>query len=145
MTAHDASANRDDATGPRLLALCNAARANHGVAPLTWSPLLATVARQHAQAMAREGYFDHVDRQLRGVGERLNASGYRYRWAGENISAGLDDINAVFDWWMQSDSHRASILNPDFTETGLGHGYIAQDALNMHHYWAQVFGSRMVD
>jgi uncharacterized protein YkwD len=129
----------------RLLALCNAARDALGIAPLHWSPLLAVTAHQHAQAMALQGYFDHVDRQLRGVGERLQANGYRFSRAGENISAGLNDIEAVFDWWMQSEGHRALILEPGFEETGFGHHYIAADALNMHHYWVQVFGARLPD
>lgn len=129
----------------QLLALCNHARQAIGVAPLQWSQALSRVARQHAQAMAMEGYFDHVDRQGRGVGERLNDSGYRYRWAGENISAGLETIDAVFAWWMQSDGHRANILSPNFTELGLGHHFCDPDHQQLRHYWVQVFGTRLPD
>ncbi len=138
--------NNDPASrDQQLLALCNNARQAHGVAPLQWSAQLAAVAQRHAQAMATQGYFDHVDRQHRAVGERLNDSGYRYRWAGENISAGLDDVAAVFDWWMQSEGHRANILGADFTETGLGHCSVDPDWQQMHHYWVQVFGARLFD
>lgn len=136
---------RTEQDAAQLLALCNSARQAHGVAPLRWSAQLATVAQQHATAMAVEGYFDHVDRQLRGVGERLSDSGYRYRWAGENISAGLDSITAAFDWWMQSEGHRANILSPAFMETGLGYHVVDPDRWNMHHYWVQVFGTRLPD
>lgn len=134
-----------DQDAVQLLTLCNDARRAHGVSPLQWSAQLATVAQRHAEAMAIEGYFDHVDRQLRAVGERLNDNGYRYRWAGENISAGLGSIAAVFDWWMQSDGHRANILSASFAETGLGYHAVDPDRWNMHHYWVQVFGTRLPD
>ena len=35
---------------------------------LAWSPKLATVAQQHAKAMAEQNFFDHIDPQGRSVG-----------------------------------------------------------------------------
>jgi len=134
-----------DPDNAQLLLLCNRARQRQGIEPLRWSPALTQVAQQHAGAMAVEGYFDHVDQQLRAVGERLNESGYCYRWAGENISAGLNNINAVFDWWMESDGHRANILSPCYTEIGLGHCTVNPDRQQMHDYWVQVLATRLTN
>jgi uncharacterized protein YkwD len=125
----------------QLLELTNAARTQAGCAPLHSDPLLQRVANAHAQAMAGAGYFDHIDRAGLGVGERLLAAGYNYRWAGENISAGKDDIAAVFYWWMSSTGHRANIVKAEFSAMGLGHAYVADDRLGFHHYWVQVFAA----
>jgi len=105
------------------------------------SALLERVAQNHAEAMARGAYFDHIDTQGRGVGERLLAAGYNYRWCGENISAGKANAEAVVQWWLESDGHRANLLKPEFTEAGFGYCFIAQDKNSFHHYWVQVLAA----
>ncbi|HET8707870.1 MAG TPA: CAP domain-containing protein, partial [Pseudomonadales bacterium] len=97
--------------------------------------------QQHAERMALEGYFDHVDAKGRGVGERLLDAGFKFHWAGENISAGKSDARAVFEWWMSSETHRQNILKAEFRVTGFGYFYIAQDRHHFHHYWVEVFAS----
>jgi len=124
-----------------LLQLCNDARTAMGVAPLVGDVLVQQVAQAHAEAMARGAYFDHIDFQGRGVGERLMDAGFRFRWAGENISAGKDRVDDVFHWWMSSDGHRANILKPEFALMGLGYCFIADDSRAFHHYWVQVFAT----
>lgn len=124
-----------------LLALTNRARLASGLSMLQWHATLASVAQQHAEAMAYGAWFDHVDTQGRGVGERLLDSGYNYRWAGENISAGKAQAQATFDWWMQSDSHRGNILKPEFSAAGFGYCLVTPDRRNFHHYWVQVLAS----
>lgn len=125
----------------QLLDLTNAARVQAGCAPVQFDPLLQRVADAHAQAMAAAGYFDHIDRAGCGVGERLLAAGYNYRWAGENISAGKDNVEAVFHWWMTSAAHRDNIVKAEFNAMGLGYAYVADDRLGFHHYWVQVFAA----
>lgn len=124
-----------------LLTSTNTARIREGVPPVRGNMLLNNVAQRHAEAMASGGYFDHIDNEGRGVGERLLAAGYNYRWCGENISAGKADASDVIDWWLSSESHRENILKPEFTEVGFGYCFIAQDKNSFHHYWVQVFGS----
>jgi uncharacterized protein YkwD len=127
----------------RLASLCNSARANLGVPALQGDLRLQQVAQAHAEAMARGAYLDHVDRQGRAVGERLMAAGFVYRWAGENISAGKDNIDDVFHWWMSSAGHRANILKPEYTLTGAGYAFVRDDVRVFHHYWVQVFATPM--
>lgn len=124
-----------------LLKLTNNARLSIGLKPLQLHVLLEQVAKNHAIMMAQHGYFDHVDHQGRAVGERLLQLGYNYRWAGENISAGKADAEAVFNWWMTSSAHRENILKPDYTVTGFGYCYIPEDRNAYFHYWVQVFAS----
>src|SRR6185295_5634282 len=45
-----------------LIRLVNQRRVAIGCRPLVWDPRLAEVARRHSQAMARQGFFSHVDR-----------------------------------------------------------------------------------
>jgi len=124
-----------------LLDLTNKTRLANGLHILQLQTTLAFVAQQHAEAMALGGWFDHVDTQGRVVGERLLDNGYNYRWAGENISAGKSQSNAVFDWWMQSEGHRGSILKPEFTAVGSGYFFIEEDRRAFHHYWVMVMAA----
>ena len=55
-------------------------------------------------------------------------------WA-ENLAFGFDPA-AVVGGWMASPGHRANILNPTYTETGVG---FALDRSG-RRYYAQVFG-----
>lgn len=124
-----------------LLTPTNAARMREGVPPLLSHALLNQAAQAHAVAMASGGYFDHIDNEGRGVGERLLKVGYNYRWCGENISAGKSNADDVIAWWLSSDSHRDNILKPEFTDVGFGYCFIEQDKNSFHHYWVQVLAS----
>lgn len=59
-----------------------------------------------------------------------------YSIVGENIAAGQPSPEDVVSAWMGSTGHRSNILNPDFTNTGVG-CYISDDGWI---YWAQLFG-----
>lgn len=126
-----------------LLTSTNAARAREGVPLLHLNDALNQVAECHAEAMANGGYFDHIDNQGRGVGERLLAAGYNYRWCGENISAGKSNADDVIQWWLTSPAHRDNMLKPEFTDVGFGYCFIAQDKNSFHHYWVQVLAKQM--
>lgn len=65
----------------------------------------------------------------------LKEQGITYRGAGENIAWGQTSPEAVMKGWMNSEGHRANILNPKFTKIGVGH---YQDS-NGKNYWTQLF------
>ena len=51
----------------------------------------------------------------------------------------------MLNWWMNSPPHRANILNPNFTEFGIGVSNGSRDEggqLVYHRYWCVIFGSR---
>ena len=52
--------------------------------------------------------------------------------SGENIAINWS-VPATFDWWMQSSGHRANILNPAYTQIGVGLA-VAPDGA----YWVTV-------
>jgi uncharacterized protein YkwD len=120
----------------KLLDLTNAERKKANVPPLTATRKLFQAARDHSRRMAKEGRLDHV---LAGKnpGDRIRATGYKFRTAGENIACRPADvpIQDVFKGWMDSKIHRENLLSPEFTEIGLG---IASDPTGGVFY-TQVF------
>jgi uncharacterized protein YkwD len=89
-------------------ALINQDRARYGLAPLTWSNCLYSIAVSNAARMAAQGYISHTDGAQRDLGCGLGRQG------GENVgwwSGGINDsqLNTMF---MNSPDHRANILGP---------------------------------
>jgi uncharacterized protein YkwD len=85
--------------------------------------------------MAARGFFSHVNPDGEGPGERTAEQGYP-QWSGENIAMGYPTPEAVVSGWMESEGHRANILNCDSVAIGVG----AADS-ESGIYWTQVFGS----
>lgn len=114
-------------------------RKKKGLQTLTWNEQLFKAAQEHYVGMANGDFFDH--RQL---ARRVKEEGYNYSAIAENIAAGDDRPEDVVDGWMNSPSHRHNILNPNYTEIGVGHHYREDDPgrFKYKHYWTQIFGIR---
>ena len=102
----------------------NAERTNVGLEPLEWSDQVANVARSHAADMNQLDYFDHGSStrpyRVDGVTNRDNWLPFPrldfvypgdFRRAGENIASTGDPVARVVGMWMDSDGHRAAILD----------------------------------
>ena len=102
-----------------LLDLTNAEH-KEKLPPLTANPLLFQAARDHSANMAKKGEMKHV---LDGKNpqDRLDAVHYDFRKCGENIaySDGIS-LQEIMKGWMNSKAHRENILDPAFTEIGIG-------------------------
>jgi uncharacterized protein YkwD len=98
----------------------NQLRRQAGAAPLVLNSQLTAAAAGHANDMAVKKYFSHTSKDGRSPGQRITATGYRYSTYGENIAWGYADWNAAITAWMQSQGHRANILNARFKHIGLG-------------------------
>jgi hypothetical protein len=84
-------------------------------------------ARAHSEDMLRRHYFDHQDPRGRKPSDRVSAAGVAWTRVTENLamSAGMDDpVATAVEGWMDSRGHRANILDPQVTHTGVG---IAED------------------
>ncbi|MFN2415694.1 MAG: protein kinase [Pyrinomonadaceae bacterium] len=108
----------------RLMALVNEQRRRRGLQPLSLDGELSKVARQHAQGMARDGYFNHRDRGGKDVTARAKEVGLTdWKALTENIAynQGFDDPTGfAVERWMISQKHRENILNREFTHAGVG-------------------------
>jgi uncharacterized protein YkwD len=102
-----------------VLALVNRERQKGGLPPLAGDPALSAIAQNHAEDMARRGYFEHESPEGMDPFDRLRAAGISYRRAGENIACRTEGARSVVRLWMGSPGHRKNILG-DFTRAGIG-------------------------
>jgi uncharacterized protein YkwD len=126
-----------------VVQLTNQFRQDNGLDPLGFDPQLATAAQTHSQNMAIQDFFSHTGLEGSNIGDRVDATGYDFFTAGENIAAGYSTPEIVVDGWINSEGHRANLLNPDFTEIGVGYFFLENDtgSSNFNHYWTQVFAA----
>jgi uncharacterized protein YkwD len=94
-----------------LTARLNGARADRGLPSLATRSDLVTVARAQATRMADSGTLYH--------NPNLATDVTNWRWVGENVGYG-PDVQTVHVAFMNSDAHRANILDTDYTEVGVG-------------------------
>lgn len=97
----------------------NDVRAADALGTLTVNLLLQKAAELKAEDMAARGYFSHNTPDGRTPWTFLQEVGYRYQAAGENLAVNFTDSSDVTRAWMNSPSHRANILNGNYTEIGI--------------------------
>lgn len=110
------------------LCLINAERTRRGLGRLRSVDALDDVSAAYARRMVRQDFFEHTSPDGGTFVSRIKSTGYLRgairRWSiGENIAWGTGwraAPAAVVASWMRSPGHRANILNPGFTELGLG-------------------------
>lgn len=142
-SGHQAIATSDrDRLIRQVLQLTNSYRQQAGLQPLRLNDTLTTAAYTHSLDMATHDFFGHVGFNGSTLFNRLDAAGYRYTSAGENIAAGFTTASTVVQAWMNSPLHRQNILTPFLEEVGIGFVFSPRDPgkLKMHYYWTQDFG-----
>lgn len=97
----------------------NRDRAAKGLAPLRFDPQLSEVARHHSADMRDHGFFEHDSPRTGGVDNRLDAAGYSFLTARENLSE-APDIERSQDGLLDSPPHYANIMAEDVTHVGVG-------------------------
>jgi uncharacterized protein YkwD len=133
-----------DAGGPSpsvaadLVRYTNDARTKNGLSALRSNSRLMDAARIHAAQMAANQRSDHTisGAQYPTMQSRLDAVGYAYVQAAENVAWNQQSAQAVVTTWMNSSGHRANILDPGLTEMGAA---MARSSRG-EPYWIQVFG-----
>ena len=113
-------------------ALVNGIRKACGLPVFIWDDGLAGVARTHSRDMAENSFFAHASSAGASPFDRMNAAGILYRFAAENIASNYTDPARVVDGWMNSEEHRANILNGNLSRMGIGFydNYWTQDFIN---------------
>ncbi|MFI6651117.1 CAP domain-containing protein [Streptomyces sp. NPDC050529] len=117
-----------------VLALVNQERAKVGCSAVTASSSLASLAQNFSDDMAARGFFDHTDPDGQSPWDRAAEAGVS-GLGGENIARGQADAEAVMESWMNSDGHRANILNCDYKTLGVGVHFGSGGP-----WWTQDFG-----
>lgn len=98
-------------TEDSLTARLNGARSDQGLPSLATRSDLVAVARAQATRMADSGTLFH--------NPNLATDVTNWRWVGENVGYG-PDVQTVHVAFMNSDGHRANILDADYSEVGVG-------------------------
>ncbi len=134
----------------QMLSLVNAARASGqacngqiftSTGAVTWSDALTAAAKVHSDDMAVNNFFSHRGSDGLQVGARVQAQGYVFISAGENIFAGAQDSGeAVRGWLASTTGHCEAIMNQNFREMGVACTRNANSEFGT--YYTQVFGSR---
>lgn len=118
-----------------VLRLCNIERQNAGLAPLVASSQLNQAAAIRANEIITS--FSHTRPNGTSCFTVLKELNISYNTCGENIAAGQTTPQAVVTAWMNSEGHRANILNPAFNKLGVGY----TTGGNYGHNWAQMFSN----
>ncbi len=102
----------------------NTIRAEHGLTPLTPDPALLEVARIRSRDMAALSYFSHDPPDGCNYSCLLDAKGYAYSWAGENIAWNTWDwtktAGVAIQMWENSPPHLENILNCHYERFATG-------------------------
>ena len=118
-----------------VVCLVNQQRTLHRLPPLRADGRLDHSAQGWSNAMVRLGLFTHGANFT----QRLDAVGYFWSDAGENIATGFTTPRQVVDAWMASTGHCENILSPDFADVGTGVSTIPLGEY-LPATWTQDFG-----
>ena len=125
-----------------LIAETEASREAAGDSSLVVDPALGALARWRSRDMVERAYFSHDIPGAGNVFRRLDADGYCYALAGENI--GWDDDPdeaapaAIHQMFLQSPGHRRNILEARWDAIGVG-AFKTADGRKM---WTVLFADR---
>lgn len=129
----DGEANAERTFEKQVVELVNKERAARGLSSLTIDKTVESAAL--VRAKETEVLFSHTRPNGSSFVSALKEQGVNYMGAGENIAWGQRSPEQVMQGWMNSDGHRANILNPNFTKIGVGY-YQNSQGIN---YWTQLF------
>lgn len=115
-----------------VLRLINIERSKNNLPPLSYDAGAADVA--HLRAKELYTSYSHTRPDGRPFYTAANDLHVSYHGTAENIAMGYHSPGEVVIGWMNSEGHRANILDPDFTKIGIG-CYDSGTTL----YWSQFF------
>ncbi|WP_027293014.1 CAP domain-containing protein [Robinsoniella sp. KNHs210] len=131
--APETDGSEDVSAARKVADLVNQERAKAGLAPLEVKVNLQTAAQVRAKEIEKS--FSHTRPNGSSFSTVLAENGVDYRGSGENIAWGQRSPEEVMNGWMNSDGHRANILNKNFKYIGVGYHVNS----NGTGYWTQLF------
>ena len=117
----------------QVVELVNQERTKAGLNAVTLDQNIASAALVRAKEI--ETSFSHTRPNGSKFSTALTEQGVTFKGAGENIAWGQKSPEAVMQAWMNSEGHRANILNKNFTKIGVGY---YQNAAG-RNFWRQLF------
>ena len=136
-TATPKVASGNEGQENEVIRLTNVERDKAGCGAVKLNTKLRTAMRLHVQELGTHGnlYISHVSDDGRSFVDRAKAQGYTDP-GGENVARGQRDAADVMNSWMNSEGHRANIVNCSFKAIGVG----AVKGVDGTIVWGQIFG-----
>jgi len=103
----------------RIIELVNIEREKNGLEKLKVNKLLSLAAENKANDMFEKQYWSHNSPQGVAPWVFIDNTGYKYRFAGENLARGFGNEEDLVMAWMASELHRKNILNKNYDEVGI--------------------------
>lgn len=116
----------------------NNVRSTKNLPTFSRNPSLDKSAEMKCNDMVLNHYYDHVNPSTgKPGGKYAEDAGVKYTYVSENLNKGTFNTSSdVIDSWMGSESHKASILDPKYTEIGFAtcvDGKYPNDLLIVQH------------
>lgn len=119
----------------KILELVNAERIKVGASPLTLNTSLCSAA--NIRAVEIVDCFSHTRPDGASFSTAIDSLNISYRGCGENIAAGQTSAEEVMSQWVASEGHYNNIINPNYTQLGVGY-YLDNNSTYKYH-WVQLF------
>ncbi len=116
---------------------------SNNILQLVVDPILTEIAKKRVFDMFEKEYFEHISPDGDSVSKMADRDFYKYIIIGENIALGnFGGSRDLVQSWMNSEGHRANILNGNYTNIGV---YSKKSEYNGRMVWisAQVFSKPM--
>ncbi|KAK1938060.1 Uncharacterized protein P3T76_009210 [Phytophthora citrophthora] len=123
-----------------MLASINSYRAQYGLSALTIDARLVAAAYVHSKDQATQCTMAHEGSDGSDPWDRMEAQGYDWTVAAENVAAGQSSVSQVMTSWWNSAGHRANILKDDVKNVGFA--LASNSGCGAYTtYWTQDFGA----
>ena len=121
-----------------VLTLVNQERAKEGLAALAWGSTCEAAAQTRATEIMTSYSHTRPDGTSWSTACEIPSTGGS---SGENLMAGNAAVSpeTVVEAWMNSETHRANILNPNFTKLAVG--FVFDPNTKYKTYWSQYFST----
>jgi uncharacterized protein YkwD len=116
-----------------LLSLINNTRLSSGLPLLSINSILGSIAKSRCDDMIARDYFSHVSPEGKDIQFFIEESGMFYKMTGENLQycspPSIASPELFFNSWMESNTHRANILDSGYTQIGIALSFNSDKAI----------------
>jgi len=103
----------------RLIQLTNQERMENGLKPLSFDYSLYFAAKNKADDMIKNNYFEHYSPDGKSPWNFIHNAGYNYSVAGENLAMDFRTSEGTNKAWMNSPTHKDNILDENYEDIAI--------------------------
>jgi len=105
-------------TTKNIINLTNKEREKNGLSKITTNELLSKAAYKKGLEILNSQTFSHTINEKK-FSTWIKESGYKYLYSGENLAINFLTSEGAIKAWLDSETHKENILNPNFKEIGV--------------------------